>query len=352
MRLSRVLVAAALVVASLPRVATAAPARLTPRAVSLDLRAGQSRDVEYTLLLEPETPRETDVYVLVDTGASMRPLLPDVRRGLGTMLAQHAYRNLRWGVGEFRTTSVADWRDGLTYRALRRVGAIDQELARAVDRLGRDQASLPDLVPGQPAHTLALDEAVTGDGHWPYVGAGQQAGFRPDARKVVVVVTDSAFVADPTQPSRADTIAALRTAGVEVFGLAVGAAATGDLAAVASGTGSVADTTVDCGGGRRVAPGRPTACAVTPASIGGAVTGMLYERRTTHVTVSTRGTGVRRLEPRAWTVDRGLSSRLRFRLEAACAAGDAGRTHETDLSAWSGGALVARATVLVRCRAR
>lgn len=350
MRLWRVLVAAAAAVASLPSVATAAPARLSPALLTLSLETGRSRSVDYTLQLDAQPPRPTDLYLLVDAGASMQPYLPDLRRGLHDATGLLGRRDVRVGVGEFRTTSAADWGDGLAYRALRRVGAVDHELVRAVERLGRDQARLPQPLPGEHAHTLALDEAVTGDGYRPYVGPGQQAGFRPDARKVVVVVTDAAFAADPTQPSRGDAIGTLRAAGVEVFGLALDGDALGDLTAVAAGTGSVTDTTVDCGGGRRVPAGRPTACAVSPDSIGGPLAGMLHERRRGEVTVSVSGTGVRRLEPRAWSVDLDVSSRTRLRLDVACAAGDAGRTHQIAVAVSVSGTPVARASLTAHCR--
>lgn len=349
MRLSRVLVAAAAALASLPGAATAAPARLNPTSAVYRMAPGEAVAIEYTLQVTPEPPRPTDLYLLVDTSPSMQPRLGDLRRGVADALrGLLPWSTLRVGLGEFRTTSTADWNAGLTYRALRRVGAVDLELEQALERLGREQATFPPLG-GERAHTVALDESVTGDGHWPYVGAGQDAGFRRGTRKVVVVVTDAAFVADPTQPSRDDAIANLRAAGAEVFGLALHGNALGDLTAVASGTRSVADKTVDCGAGRRVATGRPNACVVPPDAIAAALAGMLYERRRGTVTLSVTGTGVRGLAPRAWTVDRNVSSVLRARLTVGCAAGDAGRTHRIGLTATAAGERVARAAVLVEC---
>lgn len=348
MRFSRALLAAAAVVALLPGPATATQGRLTPVNVTLELKAGQSRSVEYTLQLQAQPPRPTDLYLLVDTSASMQPYLPDLRRGLVGAMRSLSERDLRVGVGEFRTTSAADWHDGLTYRALRRVGAVDNELARAVDRLGRDQATLPQLPPGEDAHTVALDEAVTGDGHWPYVAPGQQAGFRNGARKIVVVVTDAAFAADSMQPSRSDAIATLRAAGVEVFGLALHGNALADLTAVAAGTRSVADRTVHCGGSRYVRAGRPTACVVSPSALVGPLFGMLVERRPGNVTISVSGTGVRRLAPRAWSVDLNTASQRTFRLDVGCAANNAG-VHEIALTASASGARVAKAILTVYC---
>ena len=349
MRFVRALVAAAAVVASLPGDATAArPGRLIPSVAELQLKAGQSRSMDYTLQLEAEPPRPTDVYLLVDTSASMQPYLADLRRGIVGAMRSMSERDLRVGIGEFRTTSAADRHARLTYRLLRQVGTVDGQLAQAVDRLGRDRATLPQLPPGEGAHTVALDEAVTGDGHWPYVEPGRPAGFRPDARKVVVVVTDEAFAPDSMQPSRSDAIATLRAAGVEVFGLALHANALTDLTAVAAGTRSLADKTVHCGGSRYVRAGRPTACVVSPAAFVNPLFGMLVERRPGKVTVSVRGTGVRRLAPRAWTVDLNTANRMRFRLDVGCPASQAG-THEIVLTASVSGTHVAKALLTMHC---
>lgn len=352
MRFSRGLVVAALVAASLPRGAIATPGRLAPQFVTLDLEAGQSRSVDYTFQLGAQPPGPTDLYLLVDTSAGAQPYLPDLRRGLRDAMARLAWRGVRVGVGEFRTTSPADWHDGLTYRALRRVGAVDAELGRAVDRLGQDQGRLPQAVPGEHPHTVALEQTVSGDGHWPYVSPGQQAGFRAGARKIAVVVTAAPFASDPMQPSRTVAVSALRTAGVEVFGLALDGDALPDLTAVAQGTGSVTETTVDCGAGRRIPSGRPTACVVPPRAIAGVLAGMLHERRRGDVTVSATGTGVRRLTPRTFSVDLNAPSRTTLRLDVACAASDGGRTYEIRLTASMSGTVLAHASLTARCGAR
>lgn len=350
MRSSRLLVAAAAIVAALPVGATAAPASLMPQNLVLEMRPGQSRTVDYRLAVAAQAPRPTDLYLLVDTSASMQRHLPALRRGIAdAMVHLQSWPGLGVGIGEFRTTSAADWNDGLTYRMLRRVGVIDRQLADALDRLGRDEAGLPQFPPGERAHTVALDEAVTGDGYWPYVDAGQQAGFRTGTRKVVVVVTNAPFADDSAQPSRDEAVATLRAAGAEVFGLALNATALGDLTAVATGTRSVAATTVDCGGGRRIAAGRPTACAVSPDAIDTAVAGMLYVRRSSRVTATVSGSGVRRLAPRAWTINPNHHAQMRLRLEVGCAANDAGRTHDIRLTASQGGERVAQASVTLHC---
>jgi hypothetical protein len=354
MRLGRGLVAAALVAALLPRGADAVPPRagLTPAAMTLELEAGQARTLDYVLQVAAQPVHPADLYLLVDGGASARPYLADVRRGLSAALGRLAARDVRVGVGEFRTTSPEDWQQGQTYRVLRRIGAVDGELARAVDRLGRDEGPLPRVLPGAQAHGVALDQAVTGDGHWPYVSAGQDAGFRAGTRTVVAVVTAAPFADDRTQPGRDDVVAALRAAGAEVFGLALDDAALPDLTALARGTGSVAETGVDCGAGRRIRPGGPAACVVSPRAAGGALAGMLYVPRRGDVTVMTAGTGVRRLSRRTFTVDPDHHTELRVRLDVACAAGDAGRTHEITLDALLSGTRIARARLTVHCRAR
>lgn len=352
MRIRGALAAAAFVVTCLPSAAPADPrppmrGRLTPTNVTLAMSEGQTRRLDYTLDL-PAEPTRADLYLLVDTSAGMRPLLPAVRRGLADAAVSMPRWDVRLGVGEFRTTSLSDWHDDLTYRLLRQPGPVDRELFSTLDTLGEDEARLSQVPPGERAHTVALDEAVTGDGNWPYVDPGSAVKFRADARKVMVVVTDAPFAADdPTQPDRADAIATLRAAGVEVFGLALNAAALGDLTAVASGTGAVSHRAVDCGGGRRIAAGRPAACVASPASFPGTLAGMLYQRNPASVTVTMTGR-VRRLEPRAWTVDLNTPSRLRMRLDAGCAVGDVG-AYAVTLTASVRGAIVAKAYLEVHC---
>jgi len=298
----------AVLVASLPGAATATPARLSPQALTLDLPAGSSQSLDYTLSLDAQPMPPTDVYLLVDASASMQPYLADLRAGLYDAIRPLAAMGAYVGVGEFRSTAAADWSDGLTYRALRGVGPVDARLDRVIADIGRDEPRLPPGLPGQDAHTVALHDAMTGDGYVPYTGPGQQAGFRPGARRVVAVITDGAFADDPTQPSRDDAVASLRAAGAQVFGLALGTAALGDLTAVASATGAVTAVTVDCGGGRRLAPA-------------------------------------------AWTTVLDVPSQKRVRLDVGCAAGDAGVTHTIRLTASVAGTRVAVASLTLHCRA-
>jgi hypothetical protein len=345
-RLSRALVAAAALAAFAPSGAGADGASLTPSSTVLRLDAGQSRRVDFALSVRVPA-RPVDVYLLVDTSAATAPHLPALRRSLKDAVARSG-PNVRFGVGELRTTGAGDWTGGVTYRTLRKVGPADAGLERAIDRLGQDAAGPAASLGGEVAHTVALDEAVTGDGYDPYVAPGHDAGFRGDARRVVALVTAEAFANDPLQPTRDEAVSALRAAGANVVGLAIGPAALGDLAAVAAGTGSVASADVDCGRGR-VRRGQPAACVVAPDALAAPLARLLLRRERAEATFAVSGTGVRRFDAPARQVDRGTTARIPLRLDVACAEGDAGRVHDVAVTARLDGDPVARASLRVEC---
>lgn len=335
-------------VALLPGGATADGAGFSPSTRTKTVEVGKTGKLDYKLELPGRVWRPLDVYLLVDTSTSMAPYLPSLRHGLADAAARLARHDVRLGVGEFRTTGTEDWTGGLTYRALRQVGPADGGLYRAIGALGGERSRLRQVVPGEAAHGVALDEAVTGNGYLPYVRPGQQAGFRREARKVVVVVTDEAFAQDRTQPSRSSVIGTLNAAGAQVVGLALDVRALDDLVAVAAGTRSVAGSTVDCGWGY-VPAGRPAACAVSLDAIGSTLERMLAAHRG-ELTFTASGTGIRRLEPASRYVDLAHKTKVPVKLEVTCARNDAGRTHAITLTARLLGDVVGTARAFVHCK--
>lgn len=346
--LSRILVATAAVVALLPGGATADGVGFSPSTRTKTVEVGKTEKLDYKLELPGRVWRPLDVYLLVDTSVSMAPYLPSLRQGLTDAASRLAGHDIRLGVGEYRTTGTEDWTSGLTYRALRKVGPADSGLYRAIAALGTERSRVRQVVPGEEAHTVALDQTVTGNGYLPYVRPGQDAGFRRDARKVVVVVTDESFARDPMQPSRTSVIGTLNAARAQVVGLALDVRALDDLVALAAGTRSVVGSTVDCGWGY-VPAGRPAACAVSLGAIGSTLERMLATHRG-ELTFSTSGTGVRRLEPTSRYVDLTNKTKIPVKLEVTCARGDAGRTHAITLTARLLGDVVATARAFVHCK--
>ena len=342
----RLLAAAVAVVTALPASATPPRGRLIPVTLDLRMPVGTQRVVDYTLELPADRPGPVDLYVLVDTSGSMSPFLPEVRRQLAETVRRLQGRDVLVGVGELRTTSASDWSEGLTFRTLRRVGAIDAQLAGAIGRLGEDQSTSLLIGHGtdDEAHTVALDQAALGDGYLPYVPEGQEAGFTRAARRVVAVVTDEAFASDMTQPGIDEAVASLRSVGASVIGLGLDPYAVHDLAAVAAGTGSVSPVTVDCGAGR-VAAGKPTACHTAPRAVGTTLERLLLPPRRGTVTVA--ADGARAVAPRSWAVDVTRPSRSRVRVTVACGP-DAG-AYDVPVRARLDGTVVAAAVLRVVC---
>lgn len=325
--------------------------RFSPAERSKTLEVGKTTRLDYKLELPARMSRPLDVYLLVDASPSMESKLPALRAGLmdGVYRVSRRGGDVLFGVGELRTTGAHDWTDGLTYRRLQGI-SVSGAAYGPVDRIGRDRTRLPGVTPGDRAHTVALDQAVRGTGHWPYVTPGQQAGFRSSARKVVVLVTDDQFAGLGTQPSREQAIATLAAAGVQVVGLALDARALKDLEAVARGTGSYTAADVDCGA-QWIARGQAAACVARPDAVG-RVMEKLFDSHSGEVAFTTTGTGVRKVDPTSRWVDLTRKNSISTKLEVACASGDAGRTHYVTLSAWVTGQLVATARATVRCKGR
>jgi hypothetical protein len=203
--------------------ATAVPAapraRISPATVSLTLRPGQSRSLPFTLDLPARPARPLDVLFLVDTSAWGTPdAFTAARDGLVVAVRRFSGRRggVRFAVAEFRGLGDADARGQATYRMLRRFGPADEDLVRTI------LALRPGLVdhPQGAATTIALDQALHGDGHL-VVPEGEDARFGEGHDKVVVVVSDSpvAQLRPDVYPDVAETAEDLRTHDVDVVTL-------------------------------------------------------------------------------------------------------------------------------------
>lgn len=179
---------AALLVAPPAAPLSAPPAMITPASREVSLRAGQSAWFPYVVRLAPD-PRPLDVLFLVDTSPWAAAATFDaVRDGLGDVARRLAGggRDVRMGVAEFRDVGDVDSEGQATYRMRRRLAAPGPGLFDAIAALRTSGVDHPLGV----ATTIALDQAVHGDGHLT-VPPGQAAGFTRDRDAVIVLVTDS-----------------------------------------------------------------------------------------------------------------------------------------------------------------
>jgi hypothetical protein len=246
--------------------------RLSPATREVTLRGSAKATLPYVLDVPARHARPLDVFFLVDTTTwEDAPVFDAVRDGLRDAAALLAKRpGVRLGVGEYRDLGDVEGGEQATYRLRRRLGAPDAALYAAISGLRSSGGGQPD---GEAA-TIALDEALHGDGHLGVVPPGLSAGFRPDRETVVVLVAESAF-ADVTTlyPDTYAVSHAYRDADIRLVGIAPRTELSGE-SAVASDLRDVAGwglgaswRDVECDGEEEhsyendVQPGGPVVCA-------------------------------------------------------------------------------------------
>lgn len=208
-------------------------------------------------LLRPVAPHvPVDVYVLLDdsgdmpSGSVTDPVLRTVYDGL---VADGV--DLRWGLATFRDQVLGD--PGHGYVRVADLGAGYVSTADLNNAGGGDR---------DDDWTFALD-GVLGVGHFPYTRSGKGASFRPEARKVVLFVSNAPMRVG-VAPSLDSSLARLNAAGVTVVAIQPTTSAgpdaevAEDLGRLVRGTGGVVSRPVDCDGDgtRDVGNGEPLVC--------------------------------------------------------------------------------------------
>jgi hypothetical protein len=245
---------------------------LTPEKVDLTLKPGQKKTVDLDLDLPP-LPNPVDVFFLVDTSKSMDATISGLRLGMQQIIDDLAASGLdvQFGVGEFKDYPIPGYGDAqagdFPYRLDRVIGPPDEQLKAALERLESSGGGALD----QPESQLTgLYQAATGTGDPPWVSAGQDAGFRSDALKVIVNITDATFHKEPQHPSPDFQAVAttLKDKEIRQVGLAIygpnGAKGLPDLKAMADATGTYAPVPVDCdgNGSADIPAGQPLVCEI------------------------------------------------------------------------------------------
>jgi hypothetical protein len=228
----------------------------------------------------------TDVYFLVDLSGSFQddlPLFklqaPDI---VNDLLASNA--NTRFGLGRFEDYPISPFGTGgdVAYtRVLDITNDVDLVLSTILGLGTQDGADEPE------SQLAALYQSATGEGQdlsaqgepSASIPAGQQASFRRDATKLIVLWTDAPFhqPGDPGDipypgPGEATTIAALNALGrLQVIGISSGGGGLADLAAISAATGALAPPGgVDCDGDGVVdiPEGEPLVCGIAATGQG------------------------------------------------------------------------------------
>jgi hypothetical protein len=162
--------------------------------------------------------------------------------------------DVRFGLGEYKDYPIAGYGDpvegDVPYRQTRDLGPADGELVAAIESLeasGGGRVHIPE------SQLTALYQSATGEGEQGFVEPGQEAGFRRDALKVVIHITDAPFDNSPAHPSPPfDSVAReLKARGILQVGLGVwgqngSKAALPWLINMAEATDTVAPVPVDC----------------------------------------------------------------------------------------------------------
>ncbi len=273
------------------------PGRMDPPSRSVVLPVGESRVVDFTLVL-PKSPTPLDLYLLVDVSQSMGDYIADVKANLEPVAGQIAAQgiDLRVGIGTVAAgpragerpypdvdPSEPRYRKPDVYKRVRQIGEVNADLRKALSEVAIQTPPSGQRAGAAEGQLIGLDQLVDGLGivddrlggeaRGAYVvPPGQQAGFRdqPGIRRIVALATDENFTdpygtrlgpdGKPDIPSYAQR---LRAAGIKVIGLTAqeGGRSKADLITMARLTGTFTPPGgVDCGDEVVLKEGEPLVC--------------------------------------------------------------------------------------------
>ncbi|MDQ1712847.1 MAG: hypothetical protein QOE45_2297 [Frankiaceae bacterium] len=252
------------------------------------LAPNERRTVPFTVTLPP-APTPLDVFFMTDSTGSMAEAIGSVQESVQQIVDDLTATgiDLHFGVGDFRDYPETPGNDPNMYpfKNRRVAGPVNAELADALQSI-RTGGGTTD---GDDAALEAIYQATTGEGRKdPLVTrgtmfqAGQDAKFRKDALKVILVASDDEMRNGFPNPTRPDypgptiqqVIAAAKARDVHVVGIAVktsSASAAKQMEQIATGTDTVAPPGgVDCDGDDvpDLPAGAPLVCGFDPGADG------------------------------------------------------------------------------------
>jgi hypothetical protein len=258
---------------------------LTPLRQVVTVRPGVVADVPVAFgMTAAATP--LDVFFIVDTTASMSAVIKGLQNDIRVIASK-----LRKDLGGQACFGVGDVKDSIPLYATQ-VYRTHQRIVCEGPGLPKIGAALAKLTEGgggdEPeAQLVGLKTTLDPRGQVdPYVAKDQDAGFRPEAYKVIVLISDAAFHQGGGYSTIPKVVNTLRINEVKVVSVVISgngdtAAARRDMEEVAEGTDTMAPPSgVDCDGDRMrtyvdVGPGEPLVCEtdggtpnLTPAIVG------------------------------------------------------------------------------------
>ena len=356
---------------------------LKPATTSLKLKPGKSEQVDYRFEL-PANPKPLDVFFLVDTSDSMDGSISGLRQGMQSIVNELAAAklNVQFGVGEIKDYPIPGFGDptqgDFPYRLDKAIGPPGPELEEALESLeasGGGRADYPE------SQLTGLYQATTGEGEPgcvaspdderpPCVVEGEGAGFREEALKIIVNITDARFhdeAAHPSPPfatvSQAMVQEGVRQIGLAVYGAQGPEVAYPHLATMAEETEAVAPPGgVDCdgNGSTDIPEGDPLVCQISDVGSDGslnlapaiiATVQAIAEDVSVEIITSDKKSVVDVAPALYPSVDITEQNSLGFDLTFTCPRALAGTTHNLTLAANVSGVPAASATAKVVCKA-
>lgn len=257
-----------------------------------------------------------DVYLLVDLTGSFLDDLPRFKEEAPKLITnlKAAHSDIRFGLGKFQDYPINPFGSAelgdVAYERLLNLGSDTDLLLETIRNLATEEEKGLDEPESQ---LVALYQAATGEGQelsaegYPEasIPPNQQASFRADAVKVIVLWTDAPFhlpgdsgdipypgpsftktveallkggiVAIPGSSSVGQVSAAAASSPIKVIGMTLGSGAIDDLRRISTETGAIAPPEgVDCDGDGTtdISAGEPLVCRLAPegGGISGAIT--------------------------------------------------------------------------------
>ncbi|HEU0130633.1 MAG TPA: vWA domain-containing protein, partial [Mycobacteriales bacterium] len=343
----------------------------------IQLKPDEKRTVPFVVSLPP-VPTPLDVFFMTDSTGSMDTTIGSVQESVQQIVDNLSASgvDLHFGVADFR-----DWpeqpgdSETYPYKLRRKAGPIGEELEGALESIQTGGGTTD----GDDAALEAIYQATTGAGRRdPLPGsprgqmlpAGLDAGFRDDALKVILSVSDDEMRAGFPNPTRPDypgptmqtVIAALKAADVHLVGIRVGDSKPlrADYERLAAGSGTVAPpagTDCDGDGDADLSAGAPLVCDFNPGtdSIASAfisLLGGIRDFQNVRVRVGDPSGVARSLSDTDYgSLDVKASHTFKVPVEFTCGRAQYGTESQVTIDAVVRGATVVGTTATVRCGA-
>lgn len=345
------------------------PAKLIPATQRVVLRPGETRTLEYRLLIPGAI--KADVVFLADTTNTMSDEIEGLKDAFATIIDELGAAQIyaHTGLGQYRSYQQAP-----SYRTDRDIGPPDDDFRAKLDALtvsGGDSRGSDQETGLAALYNIATGEGSSTDGA--FIAPDQEMHFRPGILHVIVHGTDEDPSPLPPNPNLETTVVALNGVGARHVGLAYVNSAnalsenagppTASLQRLSSLTNAFATNEVECTGDGipDILPGQPLVCEIPPGavndaeSLGVAVANLikgLPDKRAVRLEVSGGSGVVVGVLPTVYSaIDFRTPQEVIFNVTVTCPSGQPGGNVEMGLTATARNIGIADARLNVICQA-